>query len=180
MTLPIRPGSILPDRRGLGLRLLGVAAVLGLLAIALASLPGLDEVRRRLADAAPGWLVVALALELASCLAFVVVYRGVFSRDLGWRLSYDVGMAVQGTNVLVPAGGASGLALGAWALRRRTAMSAESLGRRTVAFFLVTSSVNFLTAILAGGALALGLLGGDVPLWLAAGPAALAALTIAG
>src|SRR5436853_63132 len=56
--------SALPDRRRLGLRLLGAAGVLALLGIALASLPGLGEVRTRLADAGPGWLAVALALEL--------------------------------------------------------------------------------------------------------------------
>src|SRR3982751_3018139 len=109
--------TVVPDRRRLTLRLLVVAAVLGLITVAVKSLPGLDEVERRLADAAPAWLFAALAFELGSCLAFVVVYRGVLCDRLPWRLSYDVGMAVQGTNALVPAGGASGLALGAWALR---------------------------------------------------------------
>src|SRR3954454_24320398 len=167
-----------PDRRRLGLRLLRAGGVLGLLGIALASLPGLGEVRTRLADAGPGWLAAALALELGSCLAFVVAYRGVLRHRLGWRGSYDVGMAVQGANVLVPAGGASGLALGAWTLRR-AGVPADRLAPRTVAFFLVTSSVNFLTAIVAGTLLATGVLAGDAALWLTAGPAALAAATVA-
>ena len=89
-------------------------------------------------------------------------------------------MAAQWTNVLLPAGGASGLALGAWALRK-TGMSTERLARRTIAFFLITSSVNFVTAAVAGAALTLGLLAGDgaAPA-LTAVPAALAAATIAG
>src|SRR3954470_14278668 len=82
-------------------------------------------------------------------------------------------MAAQGTNVLLPAGGASGLALGAWALRR-TGEPAERLAVRTVAFFLITSAVNFLTAAVAGFGLALGVLPGDAPWLLAAGPAAAA------
>ena len=81
-------------------------------------------------------------LEVGSCLAFVAAFRGVFSRRLSWRFSYEVGMAEQAANVLLPTGGAGGLALGAWALRR-IGMPAERIGRRTVAFFLITSSVNF-------------------------------------
>ena len=166
------------DRRALLVRISGAAAVVGLLVLALSSLPGLDEVRAKLAGAMPGWLAVALALELASCLAFVVAFGGVLRHRLPWRRSYDLGMAVQGANVLVPTGGAGGLAVGAWALRR-TGMTAEQLAQRSVGFFLLTSSVNFATAILAGTALALGILPGDLPLVLTAGPAALAAVTVA-
>ena len=173
------PHPALPlDRRALLGRLSGAAAVLALLVLALSSLPGLDEVRAQLAGAIPGWLAVALALELASCLAFVVAFRGVLRHRLPWRRSYDLGMAVQGANVLVPTGGAGGLAIGALTLRR-TGMTAEQLAQRSVAFFLLTSSVNFATAILAGTALTLGLLPGDLPLALTAGPAALAAVTMA-
>ncbi|MDQ4048505.1 MAG: flippase-like domain-containing protein [Actinomycetota bacterium] len=171
--------TALPDRRGLLVRLGVMVAVLLGLGLAVSSMPGLDELRRRLADAAPGWLAVALALEALSCLAFIAAFRGVFSRRLSWRFSYEVGMAAQGTNVLLPAGGASGLALGAWALRK-AGMSTERLARRTVAFFLITSSVNFATAALVGAAVTLGLLaGGGASPALTAVPAALAAGTIA-
>jgi uncharacterized membrane protein YbhN (UPF0104 family) len=170
--------DLLPDRRRLALRLALAAGILAGLAVAVASLPGLDEVRNRLAGAAPGWLGAALALEVASCLAFVVALRGVFCRRLPWRLSYGVGMAAQGTNVLLPAGGTSGLALAAWALRR-SGMPAERLGRRTVAFYVLTSSVNFATAVLAGALLALGILAGGHALLLTAGPAVGAAAVIA-
>jgi uncharacterized membrane protein YbhN (UPF0104 family) len=142
------------------------------------SLPGLDDIRARLSDAAPGWLALALVLEIASCLACVVVFRGVFCRRLPWRLSYQVALAAQGTNVLLPSGGAGGLALAAWALRR-TGMPAERIGRRTVAFYLLTSVVNFATAAVAGALLALGILAGGGSLAFTAGPAAGAALVIA-
>ena len=87
-------------------------------------------------------------------------------------------MAVQGTNVLLPSGGAGGLAVAAWALRR-AGMPAERLARRTVAFYVLTSSVNFVTAALAGGLLALGVLSGGDSLLLTAGPATAAAVVIA-
>jgi uncharacterized membrane protein YbhN (UPF0104 family) len=170
--------DVLPDRRRLALRLALVAGVLAALGVAVASLPGLGEVRDRLADASPGWLGAALALQVASCLAFVAAFRGVFSRRLPWRLSYEIGMAAQGTNVLLPSGGTGGLALAAWALRR-TGMPAERLARRTVAFYVLTSSVNFATAAVAGGLLALGILSGGHSLLLTAGPAAAACAVIA-
>jgi uncharacterized membrane protein YbhN (UPF0104 family) len=155
------------------MRLSVVAGVIGALAFAVSSMPGLGDVRDRLADASPVWLAAAAALQLASCLAFVAAFRGVFCHRLPWRMSYEVGMAAQGTNVLLPSGGAGGLALAAWALKR-AGMPSERLARRTVAFYVLTSSVNFFTAVIAGVALAIG---GGALLW-TAGPAAAAALVI--
>jgi uncharacterized membrane protein YbhN (UPF0104 family) len=169
----------LPDRRRLALRLAIVAAVLAGLAAAIAALPGLGDVRAQLAGASPGWLVAVAALQLGSCLACVVAFRSVFCRRMPWRLSYEIAIAAQGTNVLLPSGGAGGLAVAAWALRR-TGMSAERVGRRTVAFYLLTSFVNFATAALAGGLLALGILAGGGSLAFTAGPAVAATLVIFG
>jgi uncharacterized membrane protein YbhN (UPF0104 family) len=181
--LPTTPtpaaADLLPDRRRLVLRLALVGAVVGALGLAISSLPGLGEVRDRLADASPVWLGLALLLQAASCLAFVAVFRGVFCRRMPWRLSYSVGMAAQGTNVLLPSGGAGGLALAAWALRR-AGMPADRLARRTVAFYVLTSSVNFVTAAIAGSLLALGVLAGGDSLFWTAGPAVAAMIVIAG
>ncbi len=171
--------GLLPDRRRLALRLALVVAVLGAVTFAISSLPGLGEVRSRLAEASPGWLVLALVFEIASVLAFVVAFRAIFHRRMSWKLSYEVGVAVQGTNVLLPSGGAGGLAVAAWALRRN-GMPAERIVRRGVAMFMLTSSVNFATAVLAGGLLALGILSGGGSLALTAGPAIAAAIVIAG
>jgi uncharacterized membrane protein YbhN (UPF0104 family) len=171
--------SLLPDRRRLALRLALVLVVLGAITFAISSLPGLGDVRHRLAGASPAWLALAFVLEIGSCLAGVVAFRGVFCRRLPWGLSYEIGIAAQATNVLLPSGGAGGLALAAWALRR-TGMASERIARRTVAFYLLTSGVNFATAVLAGGLLALGILAGGGALAATALPALAAALVIAG
>ncbi len=163
-----------PDPRPLAVRLALVAAVIAALTFAVTALPGLGDVRDRLAGASVGWLAAAALLQLLSCLAFVAAFRGVFCHRLPWRMSYEVGMAAQGTNVLLPSGGAGGLALAAWALKR-AGMPTERLARRTVAFYVLTSSVNFFTAVIAGFALALG---GGALLW-TAGPAVAAAVVIA-
>jgi uncharacterized membrane protein YbhN (UPF0104 family) len=172
---------------------IGVFAIL--IAGAIAALPGLGDLRDRLAGADLSLVAAVAAVELGSCLAFVLAFRGVFNMApqrrrgsaslrsasqgrLPWRFSYEVAMSEQAANVLLPTGGAGGLALGAWALKR-IGMPAERIGRRTVAFFLVTSSINFIAVVIAGVGLATGLLPGEVALATALVPAALAALAIA-
>jgi len=161
-------------RRAGGLVLVGLVV-----ALLIGTLPGLDEVRERFANAESGWLVAMFFLEVGSCLAFVVAFRGVFCTRLGWRFSYEIGMTEQGTNVLVPAGGVGGLALGAWALRQG-GMSTERIARRSVAFFVLTSAPNFACAALFGLALATGALPGGGPLVLtwALGGLAIAAIVL--
>jgi uncharacterized membrane protein YbhN (UPF0104 family) len=162
------------DRR----RLIEIGVFAALIAGAVVALPGLGDLRERLAGANPALVALAAAFEVGSCLAFVAVFKGVFSRRFSWRFSYEVGMAEQAANVLLPTGGAGGLALGAWALRR-TGMPAERIGRRTVAFFLITSSINFGAVIVAGLALGTGLLDADVAAIVALGAAGLATLFVA-
>ncbi|HEX4670261.1 MAG TPA: flippase-like domain-containing protein [Solirubrobacterales bacterium] len=161
-------------RRAGGLVLLGLVV-----ALLITTLPGLDEVRERFAHAEPAWLVGLFFLEVASCLSYVVAFRGVFCTRLGWRFSYEIGMAEQGTNVLVPAGGVGGLALGAWALRQG-GMNAERIARRSVAFFVLTSAPNFVCAAVLGCLLAAGVLpgGGPVVLTWALGGLAIAAIVL--
>jgi uncharacterized membrane protein YbhN (UPF0104 family) len=77
----------------------------------------------------------------------------------------------------VPASGAGGLALGAWILRAG-GMPAERIASRSVAFFLIKSSVNFVAVAVIGTAMALGL-GPHLSLWLTAFPALAATAVIA-
>ena len=158
-------------------RLVEIGVFAALLVGAVVALPGLGDLRERLAGADPGLIALAAILELGSCLAFVAAFRGVFSRSLSWRFSYEVAMSEQAANVLLPTGGAGGLALGAWALRR-VGMPADRIGRRTVAFFLITSSINFAAVIFAGFGLGTGLLSGEVAALTAIVPAALAAAAL--
>ena len=140
--------------------------------------PGLDEVRDKLGGASPVWLVAAAALEGLSFVSYIVMFGPIFCTGLTWRRSWEVGGSELAMGSLVPASGAGGLALGAWVLHRG-GMDGERIARRSVAFFLIKSGVNFLAVALIGTALAVGLLGPDQPLWLTALPAALAALAIA-
>ena len=141
-------------------RLLQTAgAVLVLVALVLA-LPGLAKLRRHLAHAAPAWVAGGVALELLSALSYVVIFRSVFCTRIGWRLSYQIGMAEQAANSLLSASGAGGLAVGVWALRR-LGMSRERIARRTAAFFLLTSIANVAGVIAFALLYLLGALGHD-------------------
>ena len=155
-----------------------LAAVVLAVVVVVTLLPGLGSVRNTFKGARPGWLVAAGALQLLSCLSYVLVFRGVFCRVMRWVTSYEIATAELAANSLLSVGGAGGLALGAWILRRGGLAGAE-IARRTVAFFLLTSVANFVAAIVVGIALALGLL--DSNLSPAAGlvPAAGAAAVMA-
>jgi uncharacterized membrane protein YbhN (UPF0104 family) len=139
--------------------------------------PGLGEVRDRLAGASPGWLALATALEGLSFASYVVMFGPIFCTGLGWRRSWQIGGAELAMGSLVPASGAGGLALGAWILHRG-GMDGGRIARRSVAFFLIKSGVNFLAVAVLGTVVALGLAGPQLSLWLTAFPAAAATLVI--
>ena len=67
------------------------------------AVPGLASIRTRLASGAPGWLVLAACLRLASALAYVMVFRAIFCPQMSWRVSYQIGMTENGVNAVVPA-----------------------------------------------------------------------------
>jgi uncharacterized protein (TIRG00374 family) len=165
-------------KRRLGPRLLAVAGVLVVVVVVIVLLPGLGGLRARLSHAAPGWLLLGAALKVLSGVGYVMAFRMIFCRRMSWRVSYEVGMSELAANALVPTGGAGGLALGAWALRRG-GMAANEIARRSVAFFLLTSVPNVAGVVVIGVALAIGVLGGEGNLLLTALPAAVAAAAFA-
>jgi uncharacterized membrane protein YbhN (UPF0104 family) len=159
-------------------RLLQAAALLAVVVLVALLAPGLGEVRDRLADASAGWLVLAVVLEGLSCASYVFLFRGVFCRNMSWRTSSEIGWSELAAGSLVPASGAGGLALGAWILSRG-GMAAERIARRSVAFFLVKSAVNFVAVAVLGALMAVGIVGPHKSLLLTALPAALSLAVIA-
>ena len=174
-TAPL-PEELAPRR--LARRLAVVLALLLALVLAALLAPGLGQVRDVLSRAAPGWLALAVAFELLSCASYVLMFRPVFCRRMSWRASTEIGGAELAVGSIVPASGAGGLALGAWILSRR-GMPAERIARRSVAFFLIKSSVNFVAVAVIGTLMAAGLAGPRRSLWLTALPAALSVALIA-
>jgi uncharacterized membrane protein YbhN (UPF0104 family) len=166
--LPDRGGlddsaSSMPDElspRRLRRRLLELAAVGVLVGIVVLTGPGLGDLRKQVAHASPGWLVLGVGFEVLSTLCYVVIFRAVFCPRMSWRLSYQIGMSEQGANSVLSVSGAGGLALGAWALHRG-GMSAESIGRKSVAFFFLTSLANVTGVVVFAALYAVGVLHHD-------------------
>ena len=148
------PGEL--EGRRLWRRVLVVVGLLALVGLVALLAPGLGEVRDLLADARPGWLALAVALELLSCLSYVLMFRPIFCPRMSLRTSYELAMSELAAGSIVPASGAGGLALGAWALRKG-GMPPEDIARRTVAFYLLKSAANFAAVAVLGIAMWLGL-----------------------
>ncbi len=177
---PVPGAATMPDElhpRHLAVRVAEIAAVIALVVIAISALPGLDQVRARLAGADPLWVVALALAEVGSCLGYLLVFRSTFCAQMPWGLSYDIAMAELAANSLLPAGGAGGLALGVWALRQ-AGMPTGNVARRTVAFFVVTSAANFIALVLVGIGVFVGLVPGTGSWVLTLVPALITALGI--
>src|SRR5262249_62213957 len=111
--------------------------------------PGPGRGRPRGPRADPAWLALAIALEVASSLSYVAMFRPVFCRRMTWRSSAEIGLSELAVGSIVPASGAGGVALGAWILSR-FGMPAAVIARRSVAFLLIKSSVNFVPVAVIG------------------------------
>jgi uncharacterized membrane protein YbhN (UPF0104 family) len=141
------------------------------------SLPGIGEIRDRFSSANPWWLAAAAGCRLMSMLGFVRALWSVFDRVMPWRRALVLGLAEQGANVLVPAGGAGGPAFGAFVLTK-LGVPADLAGRRHAALFLLTSAVTFVAIVLAGVLTTLHVLPDDVGILATLLPAIGAAVVI--
>jgi uncharacterized membrane protein YbhN (UPF0104 family) len=170
------PDEFSPSNLRRSLVILGAVALVTVALIVL--VPGLASLRERFAGARPQWLVLAAVLQLGSCAGYVLVFRGVFCRRMSWRTSTEIGLSELAANSVLSVGGAGGLALGAWILRRGGLENAF-IARRTIAFFLLTSLANVTFLAIGGIGIATGLLGSSPDVLMGIVPAALAVAAIA-
>ncbi|MEA2425404.1 MAG: putative heme transporter [Thermoleophilaceae bacterium] len=158
------------------MRLAPFVVAVGIVALALLTLPGISEIRERLTSADPWCVAATAALSLLSMFGFATALWAVFGRVMPWRRAVVLGFAEQGANVLMPAGGLGGPALGVMVMRR-AGVPAGLAVRRHAVHFLSTSAVGFGAVAVAGLLLSAGLLPRDVSLAAVLAPA-LAALAV--
>jgi uncharacterized membrane protein YbhN (UPF0104 family) len=136
--------------------------LVGLLSAAIASVllavPGLKGVASQITHLDAGWVVAAVALELGSCVAFVVVFR-LFFDELPPGVTSELAWTEQGAGALLPGGGVGALAIGGWLLRREGISKRQVIERSSGLFFL-TSAVNVAALVGAGALLAAGVVAG--------------------
>jgi uncharacterized membrane protein YbhN (UPF0104 family) len=122
-------------------RRLATIALLGALAVTLMlAVPALRPVVREIRHMSVTAIAIAIALELASCLSFVVIFRLFFDR-LPAREARLMAWTEMSSGALLPGGGAGGLAIGGW-LMSLTGASTDWIIRRSSALFFLTTAVN--------------------------------------
>jgi len=128
-------------------RALALAVLAAAITAAVAALPGLRSVKSNLGSIEPGWIVVAVLLEVASCASFVPVFRAFFGR-VPAKLARRVAWLEEGSGALLPGGGVTSYAIGGLFLEREGLTVTEIIVQSGGLFWL-TSGVNVL-ALLVG------------------------------
>jgi uncharacterized membrane protein YbhN (UPF0104 family) len=133
-------------------RRVATAALLGALGMSLLlAVPALRPVVHEIRAMSPVWVTLAVALELASCVSFVVVFRLFFDR-VPARDGRSLAWTSQASGALLPGGGVGGLAIGGW-LIHLTGAPTSWIVRRSSGLFFLTTAVN--SAAVIGSALLL-------------------------
>ena len=131
-------------------RLLAPVILTAAIGSLLLAVPPLRGVATEIAHLRPDWILAAVALELASCMAFVVIFRLYFD-EVPAGAARELALTEQGSGALLPGGGVGALAIGGWLLRR-AGMSTSAIIDRSSALFFLTSAVN-VAALVGAGAL---------------------------
>lgn len=170
-----------PSGRRVLLLGLGAAALLASLALLAPAVGDLSEAVHRLGDADGRWLIGAFALELVSFAGYIVLFRAVAldggSKRIDLRVSAQITLAGTAATRVFASGGAGGVALTAWALRR-SGLDRAAVAARMVTFLVLLYAVYMLALVVGGLGLAFGLLPGDAPVAMTVVPAAFGALVI--
>ena len=153
--------------------------------IGLPELDGLSDTMRVIKDADPVWIAVALGFNVLSFVSYIALFRGVIGgrsesrlcARLDWRTSYQITMAGLAATRLFSAGGAGGIALTYWALRR-AGMKRREAARRMVAFLVLLYTVYLAALVICGILLRVGLFPGSSPVGMTIVPAALAGVAL--
>jgi uncharacterized protein (TIRG00374 family) len=160
-----------------------LTASLAALYYLLPQLAGLQDTWHRIEDGSPWWMLLALLFTFGMFVGYVMQFRGVFGRAetrqrIDWRESYQITMAGLAASRIFAAGGAGGLVLIAWALRR-AGMRKREVADKTLSFLILTYFPYVLAVIVCGLGLRLGIFDGPDPFGLTVVPAILAVIALA-
>jgi uncharacterized protein (TIRG00374 family) len=166
------PRVSLTRRRALLLALF-VAVAIAFLYFVLPQLNGVKQTWDRLDSGNQWWLGVAGVLELISMVAYIALFQGIHvppGSRITYRESYQITMASLVATRLFAAGGAGGVALTAWALRR-SGMPRREVAQRMIAFLVLLYGVYMFAMVVCGFGLYFRLLPGAHPAGLTLVPA---------
>ena len=157
-----------------------VLASIAFLYFVLPQIGSVKEAYERVSGGDHVWLAAALVLELCSIGSYVALFHGIHvppGSPLRHRDSYLITMAGLAATRLFAAGGAGGVALTAWALRR-SGMERREVAERMIAFLVVLYGVYVVAMLVCGVGLRTGVLPGSAPFGLTVVPAIVSGVTI--
>jgi len=152
-------------RRGVVLFGIFVVSAVAFLYFVLPQLADLEDAGKEVGKGNKWWLAGAAGFSVLSFGGYVMMFQGVFVRAgsrIDWRASYQITMAGLAATRLFAAGGAGGIALTAWALRR-AGMPRRQVADKTLAFLILTYAVYMLALVVCGLGLYVGVLTGPAP-----------------
>lgn len=173
--------SFFADPRKIAQTLVAVVLLTVAIYVLFPKIIGLEGALEKIGEGNPFWIGVALAFNIGAFAAYVALFRGVVGEKvlhLTVSESYQITMAGLAATRLFSAGGAGGILLTYWALRK-AGMERRQAVCRMIAFLVLLYSVYLLALIVFGVLLRTGVLPGDDPVSVTIVPAALAAIAIA-
>ena len=172
--------SFFAQPRRIAQTLLIVLILVAAIYVLLPKIVGLEEALATLDEGEPVWIALAVAFNVLAFGSYVALFRGVVGErvlHLEWRESYQITMAGLAATRLFSAGGAGGIILTYWALRK-AGMERRQSACRMVAFLVLLYAVYLAALVLFGILLRVGVLPGPSPIGLTIVPAALAGAVI--
>jgi uncharacterized protein (TIRG00374 family) len=165
----------LEDPRRLAQTALFVVLIIAAIYFLFPKIVGIENGVKKLTKGDPVWLAVALAFGLAMFGSYVALFRGVVGQRvrLTWEESYEITMGGLAATRLFSAGGAGGIVLTYWALRK-AGMPRKESAARMIAFLVLLYAVYMLTLVIDGILLRTGVFSGPAPPGLTIVPAAIA------
>jgi uncharacterized protein (TIRG00374 family) len=143
-------------------------------------LVGLGNALGKLDDADPVWITVAIGFNIVAFATYIALFKAVVGGDalrLSWAETYEINMAGLAATLLFSAGGAGGIVLTFWALRK-AGMRRHDVARRMVAFLTLHYAFYPLALILFGILLRTGVLHGEASVELTIVPAGVAGVLL--
>jgi uncharacterized protein (TIRG00374 family) len=153
-----------------------VLALLGGIYFLFPKLVGLGDALSRLDEADPLWIGIAIGFCAASFVCYIALFKAVVGGDalkLTWNETYEINMAGVAATLIFSAGGAGGIALTYWALRKAGMVRGE-VARRMVAFLTLHYAFYPIALILFGILLRTGVMNGEDSVELTIVPAGIA------
>lgn len=172
--------TLTPRRMAVSVALAALAAI-GLYLL-LPRLAGLDETWQRLSEGDVAWLAVALVAEIGSYIGYLLLFEAVLASPparIDRRRALEITLAGVAATRLLATGGAGGIALTAWALRR-SGLRPQTVGTRMTTFMVLLYAVFMVVLVLCGFGLQLGLFPGPAPWGLTVVPGIFGAIVVSG